>query len=162
MNTAFLVLRTAHIVSAALIFGTGLGIAFFTWFGYRAALRSGDIGALRNIMRLTVTADTWITAPAVTFQALSGIGLMLAYGWPMVSAWSVTVWALFVLAGVCWLPILRLQVLLRREAEAAASVAALPERFHAWFRWWFWLALPAFGSVIAIYWMMVAKPLSIA
>ena len=41
--TAFAFWKTAHVLSAAIIFGTGLGIAFFTWFGYRNAIRSGDI-----------------------------------------------------------------------------------------------------------------------
>ena len=76
-------LKTLHILSAAVILGTGFGIAFFTWFGYRSALRTGEIGVLRATMRLTVIADTWFTAPAVAFQALSGVALMLFAVLPM-------------------------------------------------------------------------------
>jgi uncharacterized membrane protein len=85
---------------------------------------------------------------------------MLAFGWPLVSPWSIAVWSLFLLAGACWLPVLKLQVLLRDEAGRAASVVALPAHFHVLFRWWFALGVPAFAAVIAIYWLMVAKPLA--
>jgi uncharacterized membrane protein len=57
--------------------------------------------------------------------------------------------------------VLRLQVLLRNAAEQATSVADLPRRFNDWFVWWFALAVPAFSAVLGIYWLMVAKPVSI-
>ena len=161
MSEGFALLKVAHILSAAVILGTGFGIAFFTWFGYRSALRTGEIGVLRAILRLTVTADTFLTAPAVAFQVVSGIALMAMFGWPLVSPWSIAVWSLFLVAGACWLPVLKLQVMLRDEAERAASVTALSARFHALFRRWFALGIPAFAAVLAIYWLMVAKPLAI-
>ena len=153
-------MKTAHVLSAAVIFGTGLGIAFFTWFGSRASLRAKDIGALRLVLRYTVTADALFTAPAAAFQAASGVLLVAGLGWPQLSAWTIAVWALFALAGACWIPVLRIQVLLSREAQRAASVEVLPESFHRLFAWWVALGIPAFAAVIAIFWLMVAKPLS--
>ena len=160
--SALLFWKTAHIASAAVIFGTGLGIAFFTWFGYRAAVHGHSIEALRSILRLTVIADAFLTAPAVLFQAVSGVMLMQAYGWPLVSAWSIAVWVLFLSAGACWLPVLAIQARLHRESRQSESVQALPERFHRLFRWWFALGVPAFACVIVIYWLMVSKPLSVS
>jgi uncharacterized membrane protein len=154
--------KTAHVLSAAVIFGTGLGIAFFTWFGTRAALRAKDIGALRLVLRYTVLADACFTAPAVAFQAASGALLVERLGWPQISAWTIAVWALFLLAGACWLPVLRIQVLLSRQAQSVAAVDTLPAAFHRLFRWWSALGIPAFASVIAIYWLMIAKPLSVS
>ena len=154
--------KTAHVISAALLFGTGLGIAFFCWFGYRRALASGEIAALRAVLRLTVIADACITAPAVVFQAASGLVLMNLAGWPLSSPWSIAVWSLFILTGACWLPVVVIQARLARVAERAASVAALPAHFHRWFRWWFALGIPAFAAIVAIYYLMVAKPLAIA
>ena len=157
-----LLLKAVHIVSAAIIFGTGFGIAFFTWFGYRSAMRSGSIETLRSMLTLTVIADTWLTAPAVAFQMVSGLVLMDAYGWPLLSAWSIAVWSLFGVAGACWLPVLLIQADLASAAREAASVAALEPDFHRMFRWWFSLGTVAFTAVIAIYWLMVAKPLPVA
>ena len=162
MSGALAFWKTAHILSAAVLFGTGIGIAFFCWFGYRSALRAGDIGALRATMRLTVVADAWLTAPAVVFQAVSGVVLMTLLGWPLLSAWSIAVWSLFILTGACWLPVVRIQILQWREARDAASTAALSGAFHYRFRVWFALAVAAFAAVIAIYWLMVAKPMPVA
>lgn len=162
MSGALAFWKTAHILSAAVLFGTGLGIAFYCWFGYRHAMRAGDIGALRGTLRLTVVADAWLTAPAVVFQAASGVVLMTLLGWPLLSAWSVAVWTLFVFTGTCWLPVVWIQVQQWREARDAASVAALSEVFHRRFRLWFALGVAAFAAVIAIYWLMVTKPMAIA
>jgi uncharacterized membrane protein len=160
--SAVLLLKAAHVLSAAVIFGTGLGIAFFTWFGYRGAMRDGALEALRASLRLTVVADACLTAPAVAFQAVSGVILMHAYGWPLVSAWSIAVWGLFVFAGACWLPVLVMQARLARAARRAPSTSALPPGFHRMFRWWFALGTLAFAAVIAIYWLMLVKPLPVA
>jgi uncharacterized membrane protein len=157
-----LLLKVAHIMGAAIIFGTGLGIAFFTWFGYRSAMREGALEALRSTLKLTVIADACLTAPAVAFQAASGVILMKAYGWPLVSAWSTAVWGLFFLTGACWTPVLVIQAKLARASREAASTAALPASFHRMFRWWFALGVIAFAAVIAIFWLMVAKPLPVA
>jgi uncharacterized membrane protein len=159
VNTGYEFWKTAHLLSAAILFGTGIGIAFFCWFGYRNALRSGDIGALRAVLRLTVMADACLTAPAVIFQALSGLALIHLLGWPLVSRWSLAVWSLYALVGACWLPVLGIQLQLRREAERVSSVEKLSARFHVRFRRWFALGIPAFAAVVVIYYLMVAKPL---
>jgi uncharacterized membrane protein len=161
MSGAYAFWKIAHIVSAAVIFGTGLGIAFYCWFGYRGALRSGEIAALRATLRLTVIADACFTAPAVVFQVISGLMLMRVLGWPLVSSWSLAVFGLFLFTGVCWLPVVAIQELLRREAVRAGSIATLPAQFHLWFRGWFALGVPAFAAVLAIYWLMVARPLAV-
>ena len=153
--------KTAHILSGAVIFGTGLGIAFFCWFGYRGAMRSGDIGALRSVLRLTVLADAWFTAVAVAFQAATGLRLMAFLGWSFTSAWSIAVWQLFAIAGAFWIPVVFIQMHLARTARRAPSTEWLPRSFHLWFRAWFALGVPTFLAVIAIYWLMVAKPLAV-
>jgi uncharacterized membrane protein len=155
-------LKTAHVLSAAIVFGTGLGIAFFCWFGYRMAMRSGDIGTLRSVLHLTVIADAIFTAPAVLIQAITGIALMYLYGWAWLSAWSVAVWNLFLLTGACWLPVVAIQIRLSRTALQAESTQALPDAFHADFRRWLVLGIPAFSSVLLLYYLMVAKPLAVA
>jgi uncharacterized membrane protein len=154
--------KTAHVLSASILFGTGLGIAFFCWFGFRRALRTGGIVGLRLVLRLTVLADAWFTAPAVVFQAVSGLVLMNLLGWPLVSPWSVAVWSLFAFTGACWVPVVFMQIRLSRDAERAPSMEALPPRFHRKFRLWFVLGVPAFTAVLLLYYLMVAKPLAVS
>jgi uncharacterized membrane protein len=162
MSTAVELWKTAHILSGAVLFGTGVGIAFMCYFGYRRAIRKQDIDGLRATLRLTVIGDATFIAPAVAFQALSGTMLMHLLGWPWVSAWSAAVFGLFVLAGVCWLPVVYIQVRLSREADRCPSVRALPSWFHRWIRVWVALGAPAFSAVLLLYYLMVAKPLSVA
>ncbi|MGH8683125.1 MAG: DUF2269 family protein [Burkholderiales bacterium] len=162
MSDALSLWKTAHIMSAAILLGTGFGTAFFCWFGYRSALRTGEIGTLRATLRLTVIADACFIAPAVLFQAVSGVVLMRLLDWPLVSPWSLAAWGLFLLVGACWVPVVAIQLRLSREALRAASVNALPARFHRLFRLWFALGVPAFTAVVTIFYLMVAKPLTIA
>jgi uncharacterized membrane protein len=162
VDSAYAFWKTAHVVSAAILLGTGLGIAFFCWFGSRRALRTGDVGALRTILSLTVRADYCFTAPAVLFQLVSGIALMRILGWSYSSPWALTVFALFALIGACWLPVVALQARLNTAALAAVSTRELPASFHRRFRWWFGLGVPAFGALLAIVYLMVVKPLAVA
>jgi uncharacterized membrane protein len=48
---------------------------------------------------------------------------------------------------------------LRDLARAAAAAnEPLPESYPRLFRIWYTSGLPAFGAVLAIYWLMLAKP----
>lgn len=161
MSDTLVFWKTAHVLSAAILFGTGLGIAFFCWFSYRSAIRSGEIAVLRAALRWTVIADACLTAPAVIFQAVSGVVLMSMMGWTFTSPWATAVWSLFALTGVCWLPVVVIQWQLSREAMHAASVQTLSVDFHRRFRVWFVLGFPAFTAVVLLYYLMVAKPLAV-
>lgn len=156
---AFVAWKTLHVISAAALLGTGAGIAFFCWFGYRGAIGRAEIASLRTVLRLTVVADACFTAPAVVLQVVSGLALSNLLGWPLLSPWSVAVWVLFVLVGACWLPVVFIQWRLWREAEAAGSTAELTAGFHRLFLIWFLLGIPAFTAVLVIFYLMVAKPL---
>ena len=157
LNT-YLLLKTLHVVSAAVLLGTGAGIAFFTWFGYRLALRSGSIESLRNTLRLTVLGDLAFTSVAVVVQPLTGALLMRQAGWSFTSDWLMAVAALYVGTGVCWLPVVWIQYRLRNTALQCESTGALPASFHRQFLIWFVLGIPAFTMVLVLFWLMVAKP----
>ncbi len=135
-----------------------MAIAFFCWSGYRLALRRLDIVALRTALSLTVRASAYVSAPALLFQAFSAMALMQLSGRSLFSPWSVTVLALFVLAGLCWLLIVAMQVRLALTANASPSLAALPASFHRAFRAWLSLAIVAFAAVVPIVYLMVASP----
>ncbi len=161
MSEPYTLWKTAHVLGAAILFGTALGTAFFCWLGSRRALQAKDLGALRQVLRLTVNADDWFTTPAVVFQVVSGVVLMRLLGWAWISEWSIAVYSLFVLTGACWVPVVELQRRLSVEAARAPSIEALPAKFHRWFGWWFVLGIPAFTAVIILFYLMVAKPLRV-
>ncbi len=152
---AYDLVKTLHILSATLIFGTGLGTAFYMWRGHR----SGDLRALAVIARNVVLADWIFTTPAIVFQAGSGLWLIHSGGFDPLEPWLLWAYGLFLLAGLCWLPVVRLQIRIRDLAvEAAGAETALPGRYHRLMGTWFRLGWPAFLSVVVIFYLMVAKP----
>ena len=152
---AYLALKTLHIISAALLFGTGLGTAFHLWMTHRA----GDVRAIASAARLAVLADAWFTTPAVIVQPLSGFALIHFAGFAWTQSWLVAAMLLYLVAGACWLPVVWLQLRARDlAAHAAAAGTALPPAYFRAMRAWFVLGWPAFLAVIAIFWLMIAKP----
>jgi uncharacterized membrane protein len=148
-------LKLIHIVSSTLLFGTGLGTAFFFW----RAVRSGEVRAIAATARSVVVADTWFTAPAVVVQPLTGALLIERMGLPWSTSWIVAALALYALAGLCWLPVVWIQLRLRDIAvRAARDDIPLPTSFRHYFRLWFALGWPAFVAVLLIFWLMVMKP----
>ena len=62
-------LKTAHILSATVLFGTGLGTAFH---GLASNLR-GDLRAIVAANKNVVLADWLFTTPAVVVQPVTGV-----------------------------------------------------------------------------------------
>lgn len=153
--TAYVLLKLVHILSSTLLFGTGLGTAFFMWFTWR----TGNVQAIAAASRLTVRADWCFTTPAVIVQPITGIALVHLMGFPWNSPWLVTAMALYAVTGLCWIPVVVLQMRMRNAAALAVRTGQpLPARCAVWMRWWFALGWPAFLAVMGIFWMMVAKP----
>jgi uncharacterized membrane protein len=153
----YLVLKWLHLIGAALLFGTGLGIAFFAWFGYRRGLQEGDLGLIRGVLRLTVVADTVFTASAAILQPITGYFLWRMTGGQWPDRWLLWVLALYVFVGLCWLPVVAIQVQLRNAAMAAEKVGQLDERFHRRFTTWSVLGVPAFLGVMGLYALMLTR-----
>ncbi len=153
--TTYNLLKWTHILSAFLLFGTGLGSAFYKWMSDR----SGDLHAQAVTARHVVLADYLFTAPTVIYQPLSGYLLLRELGLPLSEPWVVASFALYILAGICWLPVVYLQIQMRDMAvDALCSGLSLPTAYHQKARLWFWLGWPAFLALVAAVWLMVAKP----
>ncbi|MGV3573343.1 MAG: DUF2269 family protein [Ramlibacter sp.] len=155
--TAYLVVLWLHLVGAAVLFGTGLGIAFFAWFGYRQGLREGNMGLIRGVLQLTVLADTIFTAVAAAVQPVTGFLLWRMTGGTWPDRWLAAVLALYVFVGLCWLPVVRLQIQLRNAANRAEKVGELDARFHRRFATWFVLGWPAFLGVMGLFILMITR-----
>jgi uncharacterized membrane protein len=151
----YFVLKAIHIASAAVLFGTGLGIAFFKWI----TDRTGNVGAIRVVSEKVVLADWLFTLPAIIVQLLTGLALARLLGYPVSRGWLAWSLALFCLAGACWIPVLWLQIRMRdlaRVSEREGLPVGADYRTYA--RLWFWLGVPAFAAVVLVFWIMVAKP----
>ena len=155
MNT-YLLIKALHIMSSVLLVGTGFGSAFYMFF----VNRTGSVQAIAAVSRLVVRADWWFTTPAVIFQPLSGLWLAHMAGWAWTTPWILTSIALYVIAGLCWLPVVWIQMKMQKIAVESATqgLVALPAAYWRLARIWERLGYPAFIAMVAIYFLMVLKP----
>lgn len=150
----YLSLKYLHILSMVLLFGTGLGSAFYKWM----ADRSKNIEHIAIVNRHVVFADWIFTTPTVIFQPISGIWLASLAGIPLTSFWLSTSIALYILAGICWLPVVWLQIRMSKLAnDALKNKTPLTEDYWRYAKIWFWLGVPAFISMVLIVLLMVFK-----
>jgi uncharacterized membrane protein len=150
-------LKTLHIVSSTILFGTGLGTAFFMWM----ANRSGNRHAMAVVSGHVVKADLYFTTPSGFIQPLSGIAMMVLAGmpfqvWPL--DWLSLSVLLYLLAGACWLPVLWLQWRMHQIAKQDLANPELPLVYWRYERAWTLLGIPAFLSLLIVFWLMTAKP----
>ncbi|MDR2195015.1 MAG: DUF2269 domain-containing protein [Gallionellaceae bacterium] len=150
----YLTLKTLHLLSMVLLFGTGLGSAFYKWM----ADRSGNVAHIAATNRHVVLADWLFTTPTVIFQPISGVWLATLAGWPLTTPWIAASLGLYALAGMCWLPVVWLQIRMKNIAsDAAHRNIPLPDRYWRMARLWFWLGVPAFIAMVLVVALMTFK-----
>ncbi len=148
-------LRWTHIIGAAVILGTGTGIAFFMLMAHR----TNDANIIAHTAGVVVRADWIFTATAVVAQPITGILLAAAIGWRLTEPWIVASLALYVVVGGFWLPVVWIQYRIKTLARAAAAEgASLPASYFRLFRIWASCGVPAFIAVLVIVWIMIARP----
>ena len=151
----YMIVKWLHILSSTLLFGTGIGSAFYMLF----ANISRDVRAIAVVARYVVIADWLFTATTAVFQPLTGFYLIHLAGYPMHSRWIVWSVVLYVLAGACWLPVVWIQIRLRDMAQAAVrGDGQLGAAYWRLMRIWVALGIPAFLAFVVIFYLMVAKP----
>jgi uncharacterized membrane protein len=149
------ILLFAHVIGAAVLLGTGAGIAFFMVMSNR----SQDPALIAHVAGIVVLADTVFTATAALVQPVTGYLLAREVGWPLLEGWVLVSLCLYVFVGLFWLPVVWLQIRLRAMAIAARDGGAgLPAAYHRLYRIWFACGFPAFAAVLAIVWLMITKP----
>jgi uncharacterized membrane protein len=151
----YFVLKFLHVIGASVLLGTGAGIAFFMLLAHltsRPALIAG-------VARIVVIADFVFTATAVVAQPVSGILLVRNVGYSLFDTWILWSIILYIITGLFWLPVVWMQMQLRDlAATAVRDGTELPALYHRLFWWWFAFGFPAFAAVVAIFWLMIARP----
>ncbi len=150
-----LILRWLHVLGACVLLGTGSGIAFFMLMAHR----TGDAKIVYHTAKTVVLADYIFTASAVIVQPITGLWLAYLVGWELTTPWVMLSLGLYIAIGFLWLPVVFMQKTMRDLAnEAAQNNEPLPPQYHSLFRRWFGFGVPAFAMVLAIVWLMVARP----
>lgn len=152
---SYLLIKTLHVLSATVLFGTGLGIAFFFW-----SSRQADDHARLFAARTTVRADFVFTLPAVILQPVTGAWLVAESGIDPRTSWIVISAVLYALAGLCWIPVVFIQIKMMKMLESSIAGRRFDRNaYERLRRIWFLLGWPAFLGLVAIFWLMVAKPI---
>ena len=152
--SAYLVIKWLHILSAAVLFGTGLGTAIYMWLAHR----TGDSRVIAAVFRMGVRIDWVLTGSTGVLQPVTGVMLIQLAGYDTWAPWLLWSYALYALAFACWVPVVWLQIRCRDLAdESARASSPLPEAYHYAMRWWFGLGWPAFMALLGVYWLMLAR-----
>jgi uncharacterized membrane protein len=148
-------LKFLHVIGAAVLLGTGAGIAFFMLMGHL----SGKAAVIAAVARIVVIADFVFTATAVVAQPITGVWLARILGYSLLEGWILLSIVLYFVTGAFWLPVVWMQMRMRDLAIAATREnAPLPRAYVRLFRLWFAFGFPAFASVVVIFWLMIARP----
>ena len=151
----YFILKFLHLIGAAVLLGTGAGIAFFMLMAH---LTRNPV-VVAGVVRIVVIADFLFTATAVVMQPVTGVALAWEAGHSLTDGWIVLSIILYLVTGAFWLPVVWMQMRIRDLAqEAAASGAPLPEGYQRLFWLWFAFGFPAFAAVLAIFWLMMTRP----
>jgi uncharacterized membrane protein len=153
--TYYFVLKFLHVIGATALLGTGAGIAFFML----AAHLSGNPATIAGTARIVVRADFLFTATAVIAQPITGVLLAWNVGYSLFDGWIAWSIVLYFFTGAFWLPVVWMQIRMRDlTAAALREKRPLPPQYYQLFWWWFAFGFPAFAAVLAIFWLMIARP----
>lgn len=151
----YLVVKWLHVLSSTLLFGTGIGSAFYMLF----ASIERDPRVIAFVARYVVIADWIFTTTAVIVQPVTGFWLVHLAGFSVMAPWIFWSIVLYLVAGACWLPVVWMQMRMREMARTAvAEGTALPPSYFRFFRVWVMLGIPAFLALVVVFYLMVAKP----
>jgi uncharacterized membrane protein len=150
----YLTLKYLHLLSMVLLFGTGLGSAFYKWM----ADRSRNVTHIAIVNKHVVFADWLFTTPTIVIQPITGIWMLYLINIPLTTSWVLISLLLYVIAGLCWLPVVWLQIRMQKLAQLAVEQKTeLDNQYWRYARIWFYLGIPAFIAMVAIVFLMVMK-----
>jgi uncharacterized membrane protein len=150
----YLTLKYVHLLSMVLLFGTGFGSAFYKWM----ADRSGNVTHIAIVNKHVVLADWLFTTPTIIIQPITGIWMLYLINIPLTTTWVSLSLVLYAIAGLCWLPVVWLQIRMQKLAQQAVlQNTDLDNQYWRYARTWFLLGIPAFIAMVAIVLLMVMK-----
>ncbi|RDH42184.1 DUF2269 domain-containing protein [Zooshikella ganghwensis] len=100
--------------------------------------RSENLNLIAMTSKNVVLADRLFTTPAVIIQPVTGLMMLASVGIPYTTPWVLISLVLYVVAGVCWLPVVYIQI---RVAKLAATAlrqhSPLPLAYRKLMTYWY-------------------------
>jgi uncharacterized membrane protein len=156
MIDLILAIKFVHLLAAAAMFGTWLGISGFMLLAYR----SGNPSVVALVAQFVVRIELFVVAAALALQPISGFPLAWAIGLaPLNEFWIDVSLVLYVAVVAAWLVSLRIEIRLRNMArQAALGRGTLADNYPRLFRIWFALTGILLAAMVAIILLMVWQP----
>jgi uncharacterized membrane protein len=153
----YLWLKLIHIISSTILFGTGIGTACNMFLAHKTR----DIYIIATTARYVVFADWVFTSTSGIIQPVTGFWMIYLAGYSLTSFW---IWGAiigYLIAALCWFPVVYLQNKMRDFAvQAFQEKTSLNPIYFRYFRYWFCLGWPAFISLMVVFYLMTFKPMS--
>ena len=150
----YLTLKTIHVISSTILFGTGIGSAFYMFM----ANRRRQSAEMAFAVKFVVIADYIFTTPSVIVQLITGLWMMNINGLDFTQRWLWGGLFLYFFAGICWLPVVFIQIQMENLLQKATRAGVLSEKYWKLDFWWILLGSLAFPAIIVVFWLMVNKP----
>ena len=148
-------IKFVHVVAAAAMFGTALGLAAFMLL----ADRSGNASVIAVTSRFAIGVETMVMIPALALQPISGFPLVSTIGLSFGEFWIVLSLLVYVLVVAGWLAVLLLEMRIRDlTKEAALNQKPLPDAYHVMFRLYTMLVWPTMAGMLVVFALMIWQP----
>jgi uncharacterized membrane protein len=149
-------IKFVHLIAAAAMLGTWLGIAVFMLLAHR----SGNTSVVALTSRFAVSTEFIVMVAAVALQPISGFALAWAIGLsPTDEFWIVLSLGFYVLVAAAWLAALRVEIRIRDMArQAALDGVPLPDAYRRLFRFYSALVWPALAVTAVLFALMIWQP----
>lgn len=145
------ILKLIHIISATIMFGTGLGSAFYLFYSWKYL----KLSTVKDVLNIVIFADYIFTTLSVILQLVTGIWLSSLMGL-LTSGWFLIVIIFSVLVFALWIRAVFLQLQMRKALRDADTFT---DKFQRQMKEWIFLGVPAFIGTLIIFYLMVFRPL---
>jgi len=148
-------IKIIHVISAAVLFGTGIGTAFYMFY----VNTQKDIRLIALATKQVVFVDWVFTGTSAVIQFFTGLILMVLKGYSPKLFWLMGAMIGYTIAGACWIPVVYLQIRCRDLAfEALNNNVPLNEKYYRYYKIWRLLGIPAFLSLMVVFYLMANRP----
>ena len=150
----FYMIKIIHVISSAVLFGTGLGTAFYMLL----VNQQKNCALIAQATKQVVFVDWVFTGSSAVIQFITGIFLVGLKGYSPMAPWLLISVLGYVIAGACWIPVVYLQIRCRDLAfDAVKNNTPLTKKYYRYYRIWWILGIPAFLSLLVVFYFMVNK-----
>lgn len=149
-------IKFVHLVAAAAMLGTWLGVALFMLLAHR----SDNPSVVALTSRFAVSVEKFVMIAAVALQPISGFALAGAIGLsPLDEFWIELSLALYVVVVAAWLGALRVEIRIRDTSrQAALDNVPLPVGYRGLFRLYSALTWPGLAGTVVLFLLMTWQP----